>query len=229
MHSKSKFLLYCSCTICKTQVTVQTLSSHFNSHIKNYKQCPKCNTYHYKQGTFCSRSCANSKAQKDESNDKRRNSLVGKSFKPKYTKVACCKICNKWFLGRRLTCSDACKSEAFRIGGKNSAALIIKRSQDEIRLFNLCNSYFDSVDHNIPIFDGWDADIIIHDIKTAILWNGPWHYKEMAFNNHSLSQVKTRDRIKISIIISLGWNVIVFEDSVYTPESAFDILKILNG
>ena len=29
------------------------------------------------------------------------------------------------------------------------------------------------------IFNGWDADIILTDLKIAILWNGKWHYEKL--------------------------------------------------
>jgi len=69
--------------------------------------------------------------------------------------------------------------------------------------------------------DGWDADVIIDDLKFAVLWNGPWHYRQMPLNNHSLIQVQTRDRIKIKTLSNNGWTVLVFEDRHFTPITAF--------
>lgn len=42
------------------------------------KSCPKCNIEHNKNGIFCTRSCANSKVQTSEQNEKRRAALSGK-------------------------------------------------------------------------------------------------------------------------------------------------------
>ena len=42
------------------------------------KTCPKCNTEHNKLGTYCSRSCANSRTWSDEVNAKRSAKMVGK-------------------------------------------------------------------------------------------------------------------------------------------------------
>jgi hypothetical protein len=65
-------------------------------------------------------------------------------------------------------------------GGKNSAKKNVRRSKNEIRLFELCESEFQNTTSNdTSIANGWDADILLHDHKIAILWNGPWHYKEM--------------------------------------------------
>jgi hypothetical protein len=42
------------------------------------KQCPKCKTEHSKSGTFCSRTCANSREFSDESKRKKSIALKGK-------------------------------------------------------------------------------------------------------------------------------------------------------
>jgi hypothetical protein len=109
--------------------------------------------------------------------------------------------------------------------GRKSAATIVRRSKDEIKLFELCKQQFKNVLSNEVIVDGWDADIVIDDYKFAILWNGPWHYKQMPHKNHSLKQVQKRDEIKTSRLIASGYTVIVFEDRHYTPESAFESIK----
>lgn len=151
--------------------------------------------------------------------------------KIKKTYIKICILCEKQFntKTKRKCCSNECsyilKKQASSLGGRKSASKCIRRSKDEIKLYNLCKDYFNSVRHNEIIKDGWDADIIVDDYKLAILWNGAWHYKQLSFNNHSLSQVQTRDKIKYKILTSDGWNVIIFEDKNYTPESAFNFLK----
>lgn len=109
--------------------------------------------------------------------------------------------------------------------GRVSASKSVRRSKDEIYLYEMCKDYFTSVESNKIIYDGWDADIVIEDHKLAILWNGPWHYKQMPHKNHSLKQVQKRDEIKISRLTSQGYEVIVFEDREYTPQSAFEYIK----
>lgn len=42
------------------------------------KECPKCNTFHNKNGIFCSRSCANSRCFSEESRKKKSLALKGK-------------------------------------------------------------------------------------------------------------------------------------------------------
>lgn len=143
------------------------------------------------------------------------------------------------------TCSDKCASlsrskgaktkqakmskeeiaDQGRKGGLASAAKRVIRSKDEIKLYEMVLDSFPSALHNFVIVDGWDADIVIPEAKLAIMWNGPWHYKDMPHRNHSLSQVQTRDRHKIKRFETLGWTVKVYEDRSYTPESAFIDIK----
>lgn len=110
-------------------------------------------------------------------------------------------------------------------GGRASAAKTVRRSKDEIKLFELCLDEFKNVSSNKVLVDGWDADIVLNDYKVAILWNGPWHYKQMKHANHSLKQVQKRDEIKTSKLTDAGYEVVIFEDRYYTPESAFEELK----
>jgi hypothetical protein len=109
-----------------------------------------------------------------------------------------------------------------RVGGKKSASIRTLRSKAEIKLFELISSINNDAISNHIIVDGWDADIVVPSTKTAILWNGPWHYKEMNIGSHSLKQVQTRDSIKVKLFTQLGWNVVIYEDRYYTPESAFE-------
>jgi hypothetical protein len=224
-----KFITKCSCIICHKEITIQSLSQHLNAHYKNpkSKECPNCKIIHSTKGKFCSRKCAASRLQTQEHKNKIANSLRNYE-RPQYTKISFCKICNKWFSGKLKTCSKECLSKAYSLGGssggKISASKQVKRSKNEIALYELCLTHFQDVEHNQPIFEGWDADIIIHDTKTAILWNGPWHYVETGLKNHSLKQVQNRDKIKIDTIKRMGWIPIIFEDRYFTPESAFQKL-----
>jgi hypothetical protein len=158
--------------------------------------------------------------------------------KPPYTKIefCTCKYCNKKFVRKqekgisRTWCSDECKKLGRSLIARNNPGLGTKRSKQEIELYNLCKDHFGetAVTNNEKIFNGWDADILIYDHRIAILWNGPWHYKEMGFSNHSLKQVQNRDIIKIKEIYAMGWTPIVFEDRYYTPKSAFtNLLSLL--
>lgn len=229
-----KFLIKCSCTICKLVLPISNLSRHLLTHNENEsKICPKCKINHIKDGIFCSRQCANGKIHSIETKQKISLSLSNRVYKkplnliskPEYSKISFCKICNKSIPNSILsTCSSKCLHQIRSNAGKKSASMLIKRSKQEIELFNLCKSVIPNVTHNIPIYNGWDADIILNDHKIAILWNGPWHYKQMPLNRHSLSQVQNRDSIKIRELLSIGWTTLVFEDRYYTPQTAFDTI-----
>lgn len=77
--------------------------------------------------------------------------------------------------------------------------------------YNLCKNYFSQVESNEPMFNGWDADVIIHDHKIAILWNGVWHYKEI-YTKCSLEQIQNRDKIKTQEIIKYGYTPYIIKD-----------------
>lgn len=76
---------------------------------------------------------------------------------------------------------------------------------------------------------GGFTGILIDDHQIAILWNGPWHYREMPGLVHSLKQVQTRDRIKTAVLEREGWTVIVYEDRYYSPQTAFEHLQQIIG
>lgn len=64
---------------------------------------------------------------------------------------------------------------------------------------------------NEPLFEGWDADIIIPSLKVAVLWNGPWHYKQIS-KKSSLAQIQTRDKLKLDAIVRCGYVPHVIKD-----------------
>lgn len=35
------------------------------------------------------------------------------------------------------------------------------------------------VENNKPMFNGWDADVLIFDFNIAVMWNGKWHYVQV--------------------------------------------------
>jgi hypothetical protein len=215
--------------------------------------CKICNeeiTLNFGSGDFCSKKCSSKfstinnkgRIKKVKCNECNvlydtgitSSSCLCKDCKEKRTEELECKNCNTKFdyklkHGKRKKkyCSNKCKNEYLlefrRNQGFELSKNIVKRSKDEIALFNLCEQLDYCITHNEPVIEGygWDADIIIRDIKVAILWNGPWHYREMNIGNHSLKQVKNRDRIKTKLFEENGWKVYVFEDRDYTPETAF--------
>lgn len=96
--------------------------------------------------------------------------------------------------------------------GKLSAVSQSRRSKNEIHFANLCKTKFGEIKTNKPMFNGWDADIILPQQKIAILWNGVWHRKKIT-KQHSVKQVQNRDKIKLKEIQKCGYTPYVIEDN----------------
>jgi hypothetical protein len=98
--------------------------------------------------------------------------------------------------------------------GKKSAQSQKRRSKNEIYFSELCAKKFNILTNELYFNSKtgkWDADIIIPEIKTAILWNGSWHYKKIV-KKQSLKQIQTRDKIKYKVIKSNGYEIYVLKD-----------------
>lgn len=197
-------------------MTCEKCGKNFNSDwrakstIRKYKNLPR----------FCSVGCSNSRIQTNEMNESRRDKLKKEPRSQRLNKKIC-SLCNKEYLGSYY--QNYCKSCLHKIrkesGRKGSIAKkIVKRSKNEIYFYNLCKNKFDNVLHNIKMFNGWDADIILPDYKIAILWNGKWHYEKLA-KNHSVKQVQNRDKIKVNEIKKLGYIPYIIKDmGKYNPD-----------
>lgn len=209
---------------------------HYQTSPALCKHCAAELPYHSRKNKFCSRACNASFHNKDrgaqtyETKEKIKLGLCKyHDSKPKYSLVyfLVCDECGKNFtINRRVKlCSSACRHRRYSKNGRKNASLTSRRSKDEIKLFELCLANFPDSISNHVIKDGWDADIVIPSLKIAILWNGPWHYKQLNMKNHSLLQVQTRDKIKTDTLSRSGWTVLVYEDRCYTPETAFADIK----
>jgi len=172
----------------------------------------------------CSRSCANKRTHSEETKEKIKNSLK-KTLRPLKKKriIIKCKQCEKEIVQRRKThlfCSRSCtttwKNLNTDVARKAGLASVksqseIRRSKNEIYFANLCKEKFNKVLTNKPLFNGWDADVIIEDFKIAVLWNGKWHYEKIT-EAHSVKQVQNRDKIKTKEIIKKGYVPYVIKD-----------------
>lgn len=223
----------------------------YEYHPKYCSQCLNILPYRKRNYKFCSRSCSSSYNNKFKLKSQETRNKISKSVKllgliPKnklYEYDSCktiidnriCINCYSFFKSstNRKTCSNRCLYYVNKKNGVNagrlSAAKQCKRSKDEIKLFDLCNNYFNDTKHNYVIQNGWDADIVLPELRVAILWNGIWHRKQMPHTNHSLSQVQNRDKIKLDLFKQNGWTTYVFEDNVWDPYSAFEFLKYMIG
>jgi uncharacterized CHY-type Zn-finger protein len=152
--------------------------------------------------------------------------LFGGYKKPVTLQPIICLICQKEFQPSHSVtklCSIACSQAQWRTpeyrqnaikngqkAGKISAQKQSRRSQNKIYFSELCLEYF-TITTNETFFDGWDADVIIHSDKMAVLWNGIWHYKQIS-KTQSLKQVQARDKVKTAIIEKKGYAPFVIVD-----------------
>lgn len=107
--------------------------------------------------------------------------LRGKYTKNGSTKKCCSETCsNELLKNRKKYLSEETILKLSKAGRKSvETQSEYRRSKNEKYFCELCEKHFNSVRHNEPIFNGWDADVIIDDIKYAILWNGKWHYEQI--------------------------------------------------
>ena len=221
------------CPTCNKNISIRYCKNHLDKR-KNCLHCNKLFCYKNLSQIFCSSSCFSTynnigKTKTEKTKNKIRQSLTGKQKTKRIN--APCSICGsnviiKETFKKTVYCKSAeCTHKKFSNFGRKAASILQKRSKDEISLCQLCESFFQNISHNKPIANGWDADILLEDYQIAILWNGPWHYKEMGLKNHSLKQVQNRDKIKIKEFENIGWTVLVYEDRYYTPETAFEDIK----
>lgn len=194
-HSRVRYK--CNCRNCNIELA-KTLSE-----IKKSKN------------VFCGRSCAaifnNKLYKKQKTGFKVKKSLLTLNRKV----IRFCINCNNQFyrINSEKTCSPECHKMRMSLAGLKSANKQAKnrRSKNETYFADLCKTKFANVLINENLFNGWDADIILPDLKIAILWNGKWHYEKIT-KKHSVKQVQNRDKIKIKEIIIFGYEPYVIKD-----------------
>lgn len=108
-------------------------------------------------------------------------------------------------------------------GGLSSMKVQNRRSSNEIMFFEKCVKYFgeENVESNERIFDGDDADIIIHSIKYAIEWNGEWHYNK-DLNRHAGSKLE-KDCTKVANFAKCGYTPYVIKDRSCASKNRVDL------
>lgn len=208
------------CEKCQQEFIKNLTDKEYKNYIKNH---PK---------TFCSRSCANSRILNQEQMEKISKSLIKKKYPSGYN-FKICKVCKtEYILVKGISTYSFCSKKCYEYYkshrkdflsketllkysecGKRLAQYFKenKRSKNEIAFYELCKLKFKNVLNNEPMFNGWDADIILPDLKIAILWNGKWHYEKLT-EKHSVEQVQNRDKIKINEIIKCGYYPYIIKD-----------------
>lgn len=219
--TKPKYKLIC--VICTTS---------FEAKNQDKKTCSRsCSVkLKHKMGNYKNITGEGIKAKQSESRTKYWSKKFLKENSSTSIDYKTCLFCQKLFVvniyrKKKRFCNQSCAKKYnnkygdglihSRKGGLNSvhSQSCIRRSKNEIYFSELCIEYFagDIVLSNEPIFNGWDADIIIPHLKLAILWNGIWHYKQIG-ERHSLKKVQNRDCIKISEIKKLGYIPYIIKD-----------------
>ena len=195
--------------------------------------CPECGkNFPNKSGgnkakTWCTTMCANlATARTRDQEALCAKAAITRSLKPKVKRghadvTLLCANCHvsftrKWIYREKIFCSKTCcgqfQGKKFgRDSGRKSAQKMVRRSKNEILFSEMCAERW-AIVCNEPMFDGWDADVVIPDLKVAVLWNGIWHYKEGIRPGHSLLQVQTRDQIKLKVIEKYGYRSYVIRD-----------------
>lgn len=184
------------CEYCEKEYRIKTEKQKFCS-----KECNLKNINENKKGN---------KVRKEKKCENCKKSFISKNKKQKLCGIECAKEYNR---------RD--KKEIInrgRKGGLISAGKQQRRSKGEKYLSELCEEYFgkENIKCNERKFKDkknnlWDADIIIENIKLAILYNGIWHYKKIN-KKHKLKQVKMRDKLKEKIIIENNYNYYIIKD-----------------
>ena len=203
--------------------------------------CGNIISYDKRGQKYCSNKCANDddsrKYHSQETKLKIKKSVIntlsnqGKLWSQKITN---CHECGHVLIGSRsVFCNSECKKRfkqklGYNVGtlyGKFNCLAQNKRSKPEISLFELLSKIYEC-EHNVILFDGWDADIIIKELNLAIHWNGAWHYQKIT-KRHSPLQVQTRDYIKFITFKKNNWKNIFIKDhyNQMTPEKAFQRIQ----
>ena len=224
---------YC-CVKCQNEYQTFLKIKKYNKSPKRCLYCSREIEYSKRANKFCSQSCAASYNNSRRVLSAHTKEKISKSIcRIQTPKIQTCLKCGSTYFSNtpgssNKFCSKSCidyyqthryefLSESTRLklseAGRKSASIQAKnrRSKNEQYFYELCNEYFNEVKHNEPIFNGWDADVIIVDIKYAILWNGPWHYKQIK-NGSSVKQIQNRDDIKVKEIIKCGYTPYIIKD-----------------
>lgn len=198
----------------------------------NPKLCMQCNTpigYEKRINKFCNRSCSTrfnnvNRVYSTVTANKISISLTGihnpRKGSGKQLEEKICIACYSTYFTKRNNqkfCSKLCYLTSDI--GKNMMSVVARtkmanrpmRSKNEILFGELCSNHFDNVIYNTPMFNGWDADVIVTDLKVAVLWNGKWHYEKLT-QKHSVKQVQNRDKIKVMEIENCGYIPYVIKD-----------------
>lgn len=198
--------------------------------VKNRKQhslfCKKCEinfSSKHKEQIYCSLKCSEHSKEKYSEMGKKSIQLkfVDKVLLKHTLKQ--CLYCNNNFVPTRNVqkyCSRNCALSHTHILIKNGTIKTNSnnRGKAEIYFSKLCMNHFgeDDILCNEKLFKDkngglWDADIIIKSLKIAVLYDGIFHFVKVK-KDMKLEQIKSRDKLKRSIILSNGYKYYTVKD-----------------
>ena len=197
-----------------------TLSNKSQRNCLNCKQqyTPKNSSTKY-PSKFCSQSCsANYNNRLRGPRSKQTKQKISEALRKSRT----CAVCGGQYYftpeHKRTTCSGECQQIRFRENGKRAGKIASQspnmrrgRSRSEIYFSQLIKEKFDTVLTNKRMFDGWDADVIIPNLKIAIHWNGPCHYLPLFGKDH-LKTVQDKDLQRYTAIEKCGYTNYIIDD-----------------
>lgn len=209
--SRSLSLEIAKCSFCQNDFSMR------RSEIKKKKKKSKSGKI------FCCRVCASKSNtfRSQETKNKISKALLAKEAKKaKRLKINTCRVCHKEFpsFNLRKICSEDCRT-IFRIdigrkgGSRTSTLPFHKRARglNEKAFLEKLKLHFTDILTNKRMFDGWDADIIIPELKLAIHWNGIFHYKPV-FGQELFDNVVKKDSLRYAAIEKEGYSNYIIED-----------------
>lgn len=210
-------------------------TEYINSNTKLKIECKTCKEIYNQTFSLYSRGhrhqkCSNSIMNTESSLNALRIKYQNKIFIKDTTRI--CEWCKNEYNPKtsiQRFCSQKC-SHSFlnkdkdvnflrsQKGGNNSMLTLNRRSKAEIYFSELCIEYFSkpAITCNEQFFidkngGKWDADIILHHLKIAILYNGIFHYKKV-YKHQKLERMIAKDRLKEKIIIDNGYTYYTVKD-----------------
>ena len=199
------------------------------------------NAYNFKasktKNFYCNHSCrakTTNKGRKHTVATKNKIRTTLALVRPKKTWF--CVVCNNVIKTKRFrkTCSTKCLLERNKITGrqggmKTSQSPFTKRgrSRNEINMYEQLLKHFPKALHNKRMFGEFDADIIIEELKVAIHWNGPLHYKAL-FGEALLVNIQKRDLLRYEAIEQAGYTNWIIDDANNTGYNPNKVQEELN-
>ena len=186
----------------------------------------KINQYTFKKSLtkkfYCNHSCRATKTNQGRTHTDTTKLKIRQTLQvTRPRKVNICLICCNpvTSTANRKTCSrkchiQSCKNSGSKGGLKASQSIFTKRgrSKNEVLFYKQIQQYFPLALHNKLMFGEYDADIIIEELKIAIHWNGPFHYRQIFSKDHYIN-IQKRDKLRYKAIQEAGYTNYIINDS----------------